>query len=320
VEEPLVSISLVTYNQEAYIRDAIESCLMQQVNFKYELIIHDDASSDNTPQIINKYAKNYPEIIIPILQSENRFSKGLEVNASFTIPQARGKYIAFLEGDDYWTDPLKLKTQIELLESKPDIAMCFTATKHIFPNSSKKPTYKRYRKHDAICSIKDIILLGGRLVDMGSAVVRRSIFDHVPEWYYYAQIWDLTVPLLSLLNGKIHYINKVTSVYRYNVSGSWTQNNVKNLERRRNNTKKSINATDGFDKTTNYKYHKHIQRKHNPMVVEVLLLSNNRDDDFDNLYSRLTSTAKLEYKIFRFLGSFRLWQVYRHAKRQLTGY
>lgn len=320
METPLVSVSFVAFNQGEYIRKAIESCLNQKFDFDYEIIIHDDASSDNTPQIIQEYAERYPDKITTILQEENQFSKGHEVNTSFNIPKAKGKYIAFLEADDYWTDPLKLKTQVALLESKPEVSMCFTATRHIFSNSSRKPKLKRYRKHDAICSIKDVIQIGGRLIDMGSVVMRRSVFNQIPDWYYHTQIWDLTIPLLSLLHGNIYYLDKVSSVYRHNVSGSWTHRNVRSLERRRQNIKKSIMVTDGFDKTTNYEYHQYIQRKHNSMLIEVLLLSTKLDSDYENLYQRLSPFAKFEYKIFKLLGSFRLWEIYRHNKRIITGY
>jgi len=320
METPLVSVSFVAFNQGAYIRKAIESCLNQKVDFDYEIIIHDDASSDNTRRIIQEYAERFPTKITTILQDENQFSKGHEVNARFNIPKARGKYVAFLEADDYWTDPLKLKTQIALLESKPEVSMCFTATRHIFSDSSRKPKLKRYRKHDAICSIKDVILMGGRLVDMGSAVVRRSMFNQIPDWYFFSQIWDLTVPLLSLLHGNIFYIDKVTSVYSYNVTNSWTQRNVRNLERRKQNIKKSIMVTDGFDETTNYKYHQHIQRKHNSMLIEILLLSKNQDSDYEELYQKLSPLAKIEYRIFSLFGSFRLWEIYRHNKRLITGF
>ena len=320
MEEPLVSISLVTYNQENYIRQAIDGCLMQKVTFPYEIIIHDDASLDSTPEIIMEYANKYPDKIIPIIQSENQFSKGTEINAKIIIPDAKGKYISFLEGDDYWIDPHKLEKQITILEAQPEISMSFTASKHIYSDESRKPWLKRYKNHDSICSIKDVILKGGRLVDMGSAVVRRSIYNDLPEWYSYAQIWDLSVPLLSLLHGKIHYLDEVTSVYRYRTPGSWTQNNVKNSDRRRKNLLKSIKLTEGFHSATDYEYHRYIKRKHSPMFIELLLLSISKDEVFERYYSKLSSVNKLKYHFFAFIGSFRLWELYRQFKRFFTGY
>jgi glycosyltransferase involved in cell wall biosynthesis len=320
MQSPLVSVSLVAYNAEAYIRDAIEGCLMQEVDFEYEILIHDDASSDNTPEIIKEYANKFPGLIVPIIQTENQFSKGKEINAHIIIPQARGKYIAFLEADDYWIDPDKLTMQTHFMESHPDVAMCFTATKHIFPLSSRKPRLKRYRKYDTLCSVRDVILKGGRLVDMASAVVRSSVFDDVPEWYHYAQIWDKSVPLLSLLHGNIYYFDKVTSVYRYNVPGSWTSKNKNNFDRRKANLMRSMRLADGFDNSTNYQYHNFIERLNQLLSVEVLLLTTSKDEDYQKYYARLNMFHKVEYKIFKYLGSFRLWERYRQIRRLVVGF
>jgi len=320
MKDPLASVSLVSYNQASFIRQAIESCLMQKVDFDYEIIIHDDASTDNSAEIILEYANEHPDIIRPIIQTENQFSKGKEVNAKIVIPEARGKYIAFLEADDYWIDPNKLQTQTDFLESNPDIVMCFTATKRIFPNSVKDPEINRFQNNDTLCEIKDVIRHGGSLVDMGSAVVRRSIFNNVPDWYYFAQTWDLTVPLLSLLHGKIQYMNEVTSVYRYNVSGSWTQKNFTQLERRKKNRIKSIMVTDGFDEETNFKYHNYVRKKLQPLLVEVLLLSSREDDDFSHFYSRLSFISRIEYFVFNLIGSMKIWGIYRYFRKQITGY
>jgi len=320
MQTPLVSISLVAFNQGAFIRQAIESCLMQEVNFEYQIIIHDDASSDDTSQIIMEFAEKYPEKIIPIIQTENQWSKGVEIIDKFIIPKANSKYIAFLESDDYWIEPHKLQTQIDFLENNPDIAMCFTATKRIFPNSTKSPKLKRYKKHDAVCIEKDVIRWGGSLVDMCSAVVRRSIFDDAPDWYYQAQTWDLTVPLLSLLHGKVYYLDNVSAVYRYLVSGSWTQKNVREYERRKRNRMKVVRVTDGFDHETEQQYHRFVQGRLTPLIIEVLLLSKKEDEDFPKLYSRLSFFSKLEYHFFNLLGSLRLWEIYRFYRRIVTGY
>lgn len=320
MKNPLVTISLVVFNQENYLRQTIESCLIQKVNFPYEIIIHDDNSTDNSAKIILEYAKAYPDIIIPVLQTENQFSQGTEIIAEFILPKAKGKYMAFIEGDDYWIDPLKLQTQIDFLETNPEIVMCFTATKQTYPENTKEPTIKRYAKQDALCSIRDVIRLGGNLVDMVSVVTRSSIFEDLPDWYYFAQTWDLTVPLLSLLHGKIQYLNQVTAVYRNNVPGSWTQKNVRMLDRRKRNRMKSIKVTDGFDRHTNQKYHKYAKRKNDPLIVEVLLLSKAIDEEFSTLYPRLTLIPRIEYRLFKLINSLRLWEIYRYFRRMFTGY
>jgi len=108
-DDPIVSICCITYNHEKYIRDAIEGFLMQKTLFPIEILIHGDASTDKTADIIKEYEVKYPDIIKPIYQTENQFSKGVSISATYQFPRARGKYIAICEGDDYWTDPHKLQ-------------------------------------------------------------------------------------------------------------------------------------------------------------------------------------------------------------------
>lgn len=109
---PIVSISCITYNHEDYIRDAIEGFLMQKTTFPVEILIHDDASTDKTADIIREYEKKYPHLIKPIYQTENQYSKGIGVSATYQYPRANGNYITLCEGDDYWTDPYMLQKQV----------------------------------------------------------------------------------------------------------------------------------------------------------------------------------------------------------------
>ncbi|HAX96890.1 MAG TPA: glycosyl transferase family 2, partial [Prolixibacteraceae bacterium] len=127
-EQPLVSICCITYNQEKFIRDAIEGFLMQKTKFPIEVIIHDDASTDKTTDIIREYQSAHPDLIRAIYQSENQFSKGLDQALKHVYGGARGKYIALCEGDDYWTDPLKLQKQVDFMEAHPECTICFHQT------------------------------------------------------------------------------------------------------------------------------------------------------------------------------------------------
>ena len=123
---PLVSICCITYNHESYLRDTVNSFLMQETEFPFEIIIHDDASLDGTPDIIKQYCEKYPGIIRMILQKENQYSKGGLIYQRFVFPLARGKYIALCEGDDYWTDKTKLQKQVAFLETNPDYVITYT--------------------------------------------------------------------------------------------------------------------------------------------------------------------------------------------------
>ena len=114
MDKILVTIICTTFNQERYIRKALDGFLMQKTNFLYEVIVHDDASTDRTPSIIREYAEKYPHIIVPILQKENQFSKGVWITNDLLLPMAKGKYIAMCEGDYFWTDPNKLQMQADM--------------------------------------------------------------------------------------------------------------------------------------------------------------------------------------------------------------
>lgn len=121
---PLVSVLCLVYNQAQYLRQCIDSLVLQQTSFPYEIIIHDDASTDGSVEIIRDYANRYPSIIKPVLQKENQFSKHVPITTNYMLPRARGKYLAFCEGDDYWIDSLKLQKQVDFMESHHDYSMC----------------------------------------------------------------------------------------------------------------------------------------------------------------------------------------------------
>lgn len=122
----LVSVVCLSYNHEKYIRDALDGFVMQKTNFGFEVIIHDDASTDNTIVIIKEYAEKYPDIIKPIFEKENQYSKPGGDILGKTIMACQGKYLAFCEGDDYWIDPNKLQKQVDYLEEHPECSLCCT--------------------------------------------------------------------------------------------------------------------------------------------------------------------------------------------------
>lgn len=127
-EEPiLVAIHCLVYNHEPYLRDCFEGFVMQKTNFRFVAIVHEDCSTDGSAAIIREYEKKYPDIIKPIFETENKWSKhdgSLDHIMNDAIAATGAKYIAFCEGDDYWTDPLKLQKQVDFLESHPDYSMC----------------------------------------------------------------------------------------------------------------------------------------------------------------------------------------------------
>lgn len=123
-----VVVACVAYNQEPYIREALDGFIMQKTNFPFVVMVHDDASTDGTASIIQEYADRYPEIIMPVLEKENQYSRGDRILSQIThasLKATGAEYVAVCEGDDYWTDPLKLQKQVDFLDAHPDYSMCF---------------------------------------------------------------------------------------------------------------------------------------------------------------------------------------------------
>ena len=125
-KETLVSIRCVTYNQEKYISQALDSFLMQKTNFPFEIVVHDDASTDKTIEIIKEYEKKFPDIVKPIYETENQYSKKDNSLDLIILSHLKGKYTAYCEGDDFWTNKNKLQKQVDFLEQNLDYGFCCT--------------------------------------------------------------------------------------------------------------------------------------------------------------------------------------------------
>ena len=157
-QKPLVTVSCITYNHEKYIARALDSFLMQKTDFPFEIVIHDDASTDRTPEIIREYAEKYPEIIRPMYQKENQYSKGISnISGAFNFPRAEGKYIAMCEGDDYWIDDSKLQRQADYMEAHPECTMCFHSAKTESEDKALRAKEVRPYKRSKLCTPEEVI-------------------------------------------------------------------------------------------------------------------------------------------------------------------
>lgn len=317
---PLVSITCAAYNHEAYIKDALEGFVMQKTSFPFEIIVHDDASTDNTASIIREYEARYPDLFVTIYEAENQYSKGHGNLNRIIYSAVRGKYIAFCEGDDYWIDPQKLEKQVSIMENDPTISMCFTATKWVFVNENNKTKIRRYYWRNHFLSNKNILMAPGRIADSVSTMVRKEIFDDLPDWYYSSPVGDTAQALVSMLKGRIFYLDDVTALYRRGVSNSWTTINSSNSDNYKNSLNKLIKTKESFDKHTDFKYHYFIKKRINLDVLEYLICYADQDTDKDLFFSRFTLWEKLEYYFFHTLKSRRLWYRYHKMLRILGGW
>ncbi len=225
-KDPLVSICCITYNHENYIRDAIEGFLMQKTDFPLEIIIHDDASTDMTADIVREYERKYPDIIRPIFQAENQHSKGKKIFA-FALKVARGKYIALCEGDDYWIDPLKLQKQIAEMEKHPECYISFhPATQRWVDGRRGDTVLGLYSDKVTIFTTEEVILGGGGFMQTASIIINKSAVPRIVSFFDIAKeapVEDYYVQVLGAENDGALYLSDVMSVYRTGVPGSWSE-------------------------------------------------------------------------------------------------
>ena len=257
-DAPVVSILCTTYNHENYTEEAIDSFLMQETNFPFEIIIHDDASTDNTVNKIKAYAEKYPRIIKTILQEENQYSKGKKVFL-FLFEKAKGKYHALCEGDDYWIDSKKLQIQIDLMEQNPQCALSCHPAEERFKNDKHGKAYAKHANGNKIFSTSEVILFGGNFCPTASIIYRQELVSNLPSFFNNVPTGDYFIQILGSFNGGALYIDKFMSVYRKGVPSSWSTSmeNIEKKEKWSHDLLASLNDLDiYFDK----KYHNEIQQ------------------------------------------------------------
>ncbi|MGI6080866.1 MAG: glycosyltransferase [Candidatus Avilachnospira sp.] len=222
-EDILVSVSCITYNHGKYLREALEGFLMQDCDFKYEILIHDDASTDDTPDIIREYEKKYPNIIKPILQRENQYSRGIRnISGVFNFPRASGKYIAMCEGDDFWTDPEKLKLQAEYMERHRECAMTLHSARILHSDGAYHASSMiRPYEGDRPVSTEEVISKKSNY-PTASLMIRTEYAKELPEYYFKCPVGDIPLQIYMASRGTVYYFDRPMSVYRQGAEGSWS--------------------------------------------------------------------------------------------------
>lgn len=224
---PLVSIVCTTYNHEKYIEDAIRGFLIQKTDFPFEIIIHDDASTDGTRSVVRQYAERYPSLIIPIFQKENQFSKGrrvIPIAAGF----AKGKYCALCEGDDFWIEGGKLQKQIAIMEQNQDYRISFHPCFNGYPDAEKKVFRRKikdfflYPHRLNVFSVRSVILGDGGGMPTASLVIRTDVFSGLPECFHEFPLGDYFLQIIASSPAGAIYIPSAMSFYRVSSKGSWS--------------------------------------------------------------------------------------------------
>lgn len=266
-QEPVVSVVMLSYNHEKYLAKALAGVVAQVTTFPYEIIIHDDASQDRSQAIIQEYVARYPERFIPILQKENQYSQDVNFDCQQIYPRCRGKYLAFCEGDDYWTDPQKLQKQFDVLEQDDDLAICvhkvvaITEQGKLLPRTY--PTKEQLSKPGKTATAALVPL--DYPFHTTSFFIRKTALEPLitgkTELVRYFN-GDEVLLRLALIHGNLYYLDETMSVYRQFSEGSWSmqQRQLTQVEQIRKIIK-LIHGYQAFDKESDYLYHALLQEK-----------------------------------------------------------
>jgi glycosyltransferase involved in cell wall biosynthesis len=211
-----LSVAMITYNQERFIGQAIESVLAQKVNFDYEIVIGEDCSTDGTRAIVTDFSRRYPGRIVPLLRERNL---GGPQNFLGTLAACRGQYLAVLEGDDYWTSVDKLQMQVDFLDAHPDRVSCCHRVKFLYETGPA-----RVDVHPLLAAgpytIEDLLRMN--FVVTCSTVLRRDLIGPLPRWLFETSLGDWPLHAIAARNGKIELMDEIMATYRVHPGGTWS--------------------------------------------------------------------------------------------------
>ena len=219
---PKVSVSIITYNHQEYIGQAIESVLKQQVDFAYEIIIGDDYSSDDTRKVLREYQEKHPKTIQLILHPRRYQGVPGRLNNITNLYACRGQYIAMLDGDDYWTNEHKLQQQVDFLDQHPDYSFAFHDAVIRSANESFDDflcsRQSRIFQSDNTFTLEDVIAKSS-FAATSSIVFRNGLIGEFPDWFWKIVSADYALQLLLAGQGKLKYFKQVNSVYLIRAHG-----------------------------------------------------------------------------------------------------
>lgn len=256
-KELMVTIRCLAYNHEPYIRQCLDGFVMQKTNFRFEAVVHDDASTDGTAAIIKEYAEKYPNIIKPIFENENQYRKRDGSLKRIMNEHTHGKYVALCEGDDYWIDPLKLQKQVDFMEANSDFFLCGTNGLIKYEGIKKQDKY-----FNDIVNSKELFpqdIIGKWILPTAGLLFKKEIYIDYPEWTNKVYSGDQTLILLSMNKGCIYAFSDICCVYRRDAGNtSSVSMNIRKSKSRAYVISQSIILYEEFYKYTGTKYEKYI--------------------------------------------------------------
>lgn len=254
LDKPVVSICCITYNHEKYIEDAIKGFLIQETDFPFEILIHDDASTDNTAKIIREYEKKYPKLIKPIYQTENQWSKGIRISATFIFPLAKGDYIALCEGDDYWISTKKLQKQYSYMRSNQNVSLTFHTAIVVRDGKTIEVKADDYIDEQSFTVPE---LIDNWFISTQTMMLKKSVLLGMGKYFSGVINGDWSLQLVAGHNGDVVFLKGLRAAYRkHNTSLSVNVGKDKTYR-----AMKLIKLFTSFDQYSNFIYSAEVEDK-----------------------------------------------------------
>lgn len=268
--QKMVSICCITFNHKDYIGRCLESLVHQNTDFEYEVIVHDDASTDGTQDVVREYAEKYPDLIVPVLETENQYSKGVGALTSAMLSPATGKYIVEIEGDDQWCDPDKLRLQVEALEAHPECSACVHVTNTV--DKDGNPQMMRLPEFDLDHSVistdeymRHVLVEGNWMFHLSSCMVSADLYreymDFMAEGYptKFYKVGDLPMYLYFSLKGSFYFIDRVMTTYTIE-SGGFMSQLKDNPEFALRAHQGYVDGLTAFDEFSDHRFHEYVSK------------------------------------------------------------
>lgn len=305
-DEIMVSIICNTYNHEEYIEQAIQGFINQQAEFNFEVLIHDDASTDNTAKIIKKYEDKYPKIIKPIYQKVNQYSLDINNIHRIQFPRIKGRYVAFCEGDDFWSDYHKISKQVQALELHPELDLCVHSAKMY--QLGQEIGRIAPKNCDCIIPVEEMIRGGGGYVATNSLMLRSHLLEDLPSFLEIRPI-DYAYQIYAAIRGGALYLNEDMSVYNFMNKGSWTEKGSMDFNFVVQCHTKCKQMLAGFNSYTNYKYTQAISDFIVRMDFEILWREGNMKKIISDkrIYNSLNQNQKIKTRLRLFFPQCYEW-------------
>lgn len=297
----MVSVKCMTYNHGKFIRQALEGIVTQKTNFKFEVIVHDDASTDGTAEIVKEYAEKYPDLIKATLQKENQYSKRINISMTYMYPAMKGKYVAVCEGDDYWTDTNKLQKQVDYMEAHPKCTLCIHNADIVDVNGKKTGEIKACQ-NSGIVSCDNVILGGGGFCATNSIMFPRYLIADPPDYIVNFGI-DLVWQMFLAGKGETYCFSDFMSAYRSGVPGSWTERTTKSGGYAQVYDK-IIAFRERFDEETSYKYHEAIKQSNEEVMFNKMIVLRDfkllKEEPYKSVLKKKSKRERFRLSVIRY--------------------